>query len=136
MKHLAIFDRVEIIEKILEGKKLLESRFCIKKALPYEKIKKGDEIYLKESGGLIKGRVEVDNVLFFENLTPEKMGKLRKEYGKDLTVDDAFWKRYGKSKYASLIFLRNPQRFLSSVKFNKKDRRAWVIMEKGKEKND
>lgn len=128
MKHLAIFSDKETIEKILKKEKVMEGRLSREKDLPYDKIKKGDEIYLKESGGEILGRVEVDNVLFYDNLTPEMIGNLRREYGKDLIVDDKFWEKYSKSKYATLIFLKNPKRFLSKVKFKKKDRRSWVII--------
>lgn len=128
MKHLAIFNDKEIIEKILRSEKKIEGRFSREKKLPYGRIKKGDEIYLKESGGLIKGKVEVDNVLFYDNLTPELIGKIRKEYGEDLCVDNKFWERYSKSKYVSLIFLKNPQRFFP-MKYRKKDRRSWIIIE-------
>jgi predicted transcriptional regulator len=130
MRHLAIFNDSKTIEKILKEEKLMEGRFSREKDLPYGKIKKGDEIYLKESGGKILGSVEVDNVLFYDNLTPEIIGKLRKEYNNDLAVDDKFWEKYSKSKYATLIFLKNPKRFLSKVKFQKRDRRSWVIVDK------
>ena len=127
MKHLAIFSDKKIIEKILRGEKKMEGRFSREKSLPYGKIKKGDMLYLKESGGLVKGKVEVDNVLFYDDLTPESIGKLRKEYGKELCVTDKFWEKYGRSNHATLIFLKNPQRIFS-IKYRKRDRRGWVII--------
>lgn len=130
MKHLAIFNGKESIEKILRGEKTMEGRFSRQKDLPYAMIKKGDEIYLKKSGGLIYGKVKVDNVLFYENLTPEMIGQLRREYQKEISAPEEFWENYGKSKYVSLIFLKNPERFVSPIKFKKRDRRAWLIMEK------
>ena len=108
----------------------MEGRFSREKNLPYGKIKKGDEIYLKESGGKILGKVNVDNVLFYDNLTAEIIGKLRKEYYRELCFRDEFWLKYGKSKYVSLIFLKNPQRFVSPIKYKKRDRRGWVIIDK------
>jgi len=128
MKHLAIFNDVNVIEKILRGEKIIESRFSRHKDLPYGKIKKGDEIYMKESGGKIKGRVLVDNVLFYGDLSPEKIGTLRKEYSNEILADDDFWESYAKSKYVSLIFLKNPERFVSAIKFKKHDRRGWMII--------
>lgn len=130
MKHLAIFDEGEIIEKILKGEKIIDGRFSRKKTLPYDKIKKGDEIFLKQSGGLIIGKVRVDNVLFYEDLTPEMMGKIRKEYSHELTMGDDFWKKVAKSKFVSLIFLKNPSRFVSPIKYTKHDRRSWLILNK------
>lgn len=129
MRHLAIFVG-KAIENIFSGKKTIESRFTQDKILPYGSIKKADEIYLKQSGGLVFGKVIVDNVLFYENLGGEDIGKLRKEYGKDLCVGESFWEDKAKSRYASIIFLKNPQRFLTAFKFKKKDRRPWILMEK------
>ena len=128
MKHLAIFDKGDVIEKILRGEKIIDGRFSRKKTLPYENIKKGDEILLKESGGPIVGKAEVDNVLFFDHLAPDLMGKLRKEYEKDLAMEESFWKTVTKCKYVSLIFLKNPSRFISPLKYKKHDRRSWVII--------
>jgi len=134
MKHLAIFEQREIIEKILKGEKTMEARFSRHRSLPYERIKKGDEIYLKISGGAILGKVSVDNVLFYENLTPEMLGKIRKEYNDELKMNESFWHRVGgnKSQFVSLIFLKNPQPFLSKIKYPKHDRRSWVILEEEK----
>src|SRR3990172_11193313 len=125
MKHLAVFDDRNIIEKILKEEKRVEGRFSRKKMLPYDKIKKGDIIYLKESGGLIFGQAEVNNVLFYDNLTPEMISKIRKEYQEDLCVSENFWQKHGKSKFVTLIFLKNPERIFPT-KYKKKDRRGWV----------
>lgn len=128
MLHLAIFIG-NAIEKILRGEKTIEFRLTENKIIPYSKIKKGDEILLKESGGLIKGRAVVDNVLFFDHLDGEIIGKLRREYNEEAKTDDKFWQTKSKSRYASVIFLKNPQRFLAPLKDKKKDRRPWAILE-------
>jgi len=128
MKHLAIFNDKRLIEKILSGEKKIEGRFSFKKSLPYCKIKKGDEIYLKESGGMVWGSVYVDNVLFHELSTAKDLENLKMKYHKQLKVGDDFWQKYKKVRYATLIFLTNPRRFLSGIKLRKKDRRGWVII--------
>ena len=128
MTHLAIFIG-DAIEKILKGEKTVEGRFSLDKIPPYGMIKKGDEIFLKQSGGSILGKVEVDNVLFYENLDGETIGKLRKEYNPEMCADDKFWTDKASARYASLIFLNNSQRFLAPLKNKKKDRRSWVVLE-------
>jgi ASC-1-like (ASCH) protein len=128
-KHLAIFVG-DYIKQILSGTKTIEVRLSQEKIVPYGAIAKGDEILLKKSGREILGAVEVDNVLFYENLTPELIGRIRKEYNKELNVDNNFWQAKANSRYASLIFLKNPRRFLAPMKFRKKDRRPWVIIDK------
>ena len=43
------------IELILDGRKTIGSWFTKIRCAPYGKVNKGDIIYMKESGGLVKG---------------------------------------------------------------------------------
>ncbi|KKQ35404.1 MAG: hypothetical protein US51_C0006G0001, partial [Microgenomates group bacterium GW2011_GWA2_37_6] len=54
MKHLAIF-KGDGAEKILTGKKTIESRFSKNKIAPYGVVSAGDLVYMKLSGGAIIG---------------------------------------------------------------------------------
>ena len=128
-RHLAIFIG-NIIEQILQGKKTVDVRFSVGKIPPYECVMKDDEIYLKKSGGMILGKVLVDNVLYYENINAEIVGKIKKEYQSDLEIDDKFWQSKSNSKYATIIFLKKPKRFLTPLKFSKHDRRPWVVLKK------
>ena len=130
-QHLAIFVG-NAIEDILSGKKTMEGRFSLHKIIPYEEVAKDDLIFLKRSGGDILGKVLVDNVLYYDNLRPESIAILRKEYAKELSVDDNFWQSKAKSRFATLIFLKKPERFLTPLKFKKRDRRPWVVIEEQK----
>ncbi|MFA7243968.1 MAG: hypothetical protein WC080_01625 [Patescibacteria group bacterium] len=127
MRHLAIFVG-DAIENILVGKKTIESRFSIHKIAPYGSVAKEDEIYLKKSGGGIVGRVFVDNVLYYENFGSKGLSEFRKMYSDDLCVDEKFWEEKKKANFVSLIFLKDPERFVACVKYKKQDRRPWVIM--------
>ena len=114
------------IEKIIKGEKTIELRFSRTRHMPYQKIKRGDIVLLKPVHGHIIGQVEVENVLFYDNLTPEAIGKMRQEYGKDAEVGDDYWQKKSKSKYATLLFMRHPERYIIPLKSAKKDRRHWV----------
>jgi len=85
---------------------------------------------LKESGDKVLGQVSVDNVLFYENLDGEMIGRLRKEYTTETGMPDEFWQRKANARYASIIFLKNPRRFLTPLKIKKHSRLPWVILEK------
>lgn len=126
-QHVAIFVQ-DYIEKILRGEKTMEGRFTQDRIAPYGIIKKGDVILLKHAGGKIVGEVQVDNVLFYDHLDGEALGKLRKEYTSDLGVDDKFWTDHGKARFATLIFLKNPKRYLGPLRFSKRDRRPWLAL--------
>ncbi len=127
-KHLAIFSPNQLIEKIFRSIKTVDGRLTQDRVAPYGLVKKGDTILIKISGGPVLGQVEVDNVLFFELTDGELLGKLRKEYGADMAVDDRFWELKREARFASIIFLTKPKRYLTALKFKKRDRRAWVVV--------
>jgi hypothetical protein len=128
-KHLAIFVG-SAIDDIISGRKTIESRFSLSRILPYAQVAKDDVILLKKSGGDVIGKVLADNVLYYDNLTPESIAILRKEYNRELCASDNFWFTKSKSRFGTLIFLKNPERFLVPIKIHKTDRRPWVVLEK------
>lgn len=128
MKHLAIFVD-DYIEKIFRGEKTIEARLSKDKIAPYCQVIKGDEVFLKPAGKNILGKFTVDNVLYYQGLTGEIIGKLRKEYNQEICADHAFWQAKAEAKYATLIFIAKPERFLTPIKHSKHDRRGWVALE-------
>ena len=56
--HLAILTP-GWIDLILDGSKTIESRFTKVRCAPFGKVHEGDSVYLKESGGLVKGMFRV-----------------------------------------------------------------------------
>lgn len=126
-KHIAIFVG-GAIGKIFSGEKTMESRFSLHKVLPYGEVSKDDIIFLKKSAGDIVGQVFVDNVLYYDNLKPQTIEILKKEYQKELATDEDYWQKKSKSRFATLIFLKKPEKFLSPMKYKKRDRRGWVVV--------
>ena len=62
--HIAIM--VEpYLSRLLNGEKTIESRFSVNMVAPYKKIKEGDIVLLKKTGGAIKGLFEASKVRFF-----------------------------------------------------------------------
>ncbi|OGD56224.1 hypothetical protein A2V71_02765 [Candidatus Berkelbacteria bacterium RBG_13_40_8] len=127
-KHLAVFVK-GMAEKILSGVKSVEVRLSLHEVLPYKKVSKDDIIFLKISGGKIIGRVSVDNVLYYENLDKETVLNIQKEYNQEVSMDESFWQSKYSAKFATIIFLKKPTKFLASLVFRKTDRRPWVIIE-------
>lgn len=125
-RHLAIFNSSHQIERILDHKTSVELRLTQDRIAPYGLISKHDTIFLKESGGLIMGEVAVDNVLFFDNLDGETLGKLRREYGQEIALADSFWLK--PARYATVIFLKHPKRYVTPMRFKKHDRRPWILL--------
>ena len=127
-KHLAIF-KGSGAELILSGKKTIESRFSRKKTVPFGQVSSGDLVYIKPSGKDIIGQFRVKKVIFFDGLEAGEIREIRERWGKELAVDEAYWKGKETAKYATLIFIGDSSRFITSpVKIPKKDLRGWVVL--------
>ncbi|MBU1032227.1 ASCH domain-containing protein [Patescibacteria group bacterium] len=128
-KHLAIF-KGEAGEKILSGKKTIESRFSRVKSVPFGVISSGDLVYIKPSGKEIIGQFRVQKVFFFDNLDSSDLNYLKKVYGKKLAADSEYWEKKKNSRYGSLIFIGSSSRFITApLRFPKKDLRGWVVLD-------
>lgn len=126
MKHLAIF-KGRGAEKILSGEKTVESRFAKGKIAPFGVVAVGDLVYIKPSGGEIIGQFKVKKVIFFDGVDIEE---IKDKYGKELGVDEDYWKGKINCRYGTLIFVGESSRFITSpVKLKKKDLRGWVVLD-------
>lgn len=128
MKHLAIF-KGGGAQNILTGKKTVESRFARSKIAPFGVITCGDLVYIKPSGGQIIGQFRVKKVIFYDGLSMKDLEEIRQKYGKEIATDAAYWKSKFNAKYATLIFIGDSSRFITSpVKPVKKDLRGWMVL--------
>lgn len=115
MDHLAIMKKSwGLTDKILNGEKIIESRWYSSKRAPWDKIKKGEIVYFKDSGKLIGIKATVRNVLQFSDLTPKKAEEILREYegaiGFKKEEIQEFLERVKDKKYCILVFLKSPQK--------------------------
>ena len=128
MKQLAIF-KGDGGSLILSGKKSIESRFSSRKDPPFGQISTGDLVYIKPSGKDIIGQFRVKKVIFFDGLEVKDVKEIKEKYGKELAVDEVYWKKRETAKYGTLIFIGEVNPFITSpLKFPKKDLRGWVVL--------
>jgi len=127
VKHLAIFEG-DAIEKILLGEKTIDGRFSQKRLPPFGVVSKGDLVYLKRSGGEVKGQFLVDRVIFFDHPTKEEIADIRTKYKSKLSLSDSFWFSHPQINYLTLMFIELPQNLITQPKFVKKDLRGWVVL--------
>ena len=106
-----------LTDKILTGQKKIESRWYSVKCKPWDRIKKGEIIYFKDSGGPVRIKAEVGRVMQFADLTPKKVKEILDKYGRDDGLEKKripeFFERFRDKKYCILIFLKNPQEIKS-----------------------
>lgn len=115
MEHVAIMRKSwRLTQKILSGQKKIESRWYKAKYSPWNKIKSGEIVYFKDSGEPVTIKTEVDKVIQFSDLTPEKVKEILYQYGQadGLGIDNIseFFEMFKDKKYCMLIFLKNPQK--------------------------
>src|SRR3989338_3236708 len=113
MDHVAIMKKSwGLTQKILSGQKKIESRWYKSKCAPWEKIGKDDVVYFKDSGEPVSIKAEVEKVVSFSDFTPEKVGQILDEYGKDDGIEKnkikEFFELFKNKNYCLLIFLRKP----------------------------
>ena len=108
--HPAIF--VEpFLSYVLDGTKMVESRFSINRAEPYRRVAPKDVLLLKTSGGPIVGAAEVSEVTFYQ-LNSEELERIRERFGDALRVEgDEFWTDRKDSCYASIIGISHVTQF-------------------------
>ena len=140
--HLAILSK-EWIELILDGSKTIESRFSKIRCAPFGKVHAGDIVYLKESGGLVKGMFKVAEVEVFENLSFREIRNIFKKYGEAIFVrlfpadmeasqtsllPPDNWRT---ANYATLIHIASPVKFESPFQIVKRrgDAHAWKVLD-------
>ncbi len=82
MHHVAIMKKSRwLIDKILAWEKTIESRRYQHKRPPYDKIKRWDIIFFKDSPGMVSATAEVAKVEQHEQLTPAKTKKILAAHG-------------------------------------------------------
>ncbi|MEX0776133.1 MAG: ASCH domain-containing protein [Phycisphaeraceae bacterium] len=103
-QHVAIL-LSRYIRLILAGQKTVESRLTIRPIPPYRAIAPGDRIWFKASSGPYMASATARRVEFHEQLTPARIGALKKRYNGVVRGDDAYWQWKQHSKYATFVTL-------------------------------
>lgn len=123
MHHLAILHpKYKYLNKILSGKKSIESRWYKFRVSPWNKIKVGDTVFFKDSSKPVALKAEVSKVLQFDHLSQTKTLEVIRQYGNQITANNlnvnGFYQSVKAKNYVILIFLQNPQKVIP-FKINK-----------------
>ncbi len=122
-----------LLEKILDGRKRIESRWYINKVAPWDQIKPADAVYFKNSGEPVTARATVEKViqisdldkptfqkpLFPENEGVVSVGGIDIETVLDLFAGDDgievdqvpyYLEQFKNKRYCVLVFLKDVQK--------------------------
>ncbi len=133
MKHLAILKQ-PFYDMVLSGEKTIESRWSMHKVAPYNKVSKGDTIFLKETGKDVTATAKVREVKYYE-LTPTKVDEIRQQYGRQIGTDKfEDWETTLQKKYCTLIWLENVER-VKPFKVKRSNGAGWIVIKGTNEKH-
>ena len=117
---------------VLQGLKTIESRFSTTRQPPYGRVRPGDVLLLKRSGGPIVGICEVDEAWYY-HLDPRSWRDIRKEFEIGLRIQDPnFWYDRKDAEYATLLRVKNA-RSINPITILKRDRRGWIVLRQPRE---
>jgi hypothetical protein len=129
--HLAVFVQ-PFLQYLLEGRKTVESRFSVHRCPPFRRVRPGDLVLIKQSGGPIVALAEVSHVWFYE-MDSNARDFIRSKFSDQLCIDDAeFWDSKSGACYATLMQFSRIEK-LDHVSCMKKDRRGWVVLTESRE---
>lgn len=125
--HLAVF--VEpYLSFMFEGLKTVESRFSVNRCAPYKKVRRGDVILLKKTGGAVVGLCHASHVWDYA-LEPGSLGEIKDRFGLAICAQGPeFWDARAKAAYATLIRVERIEA-IKPVTVPKRDRRGWVVLD-------
>lgn len=123
MDHVAILSKkYKFLDKIISGEKIIESRWYVNRIAPWNKIKKGEIVYFKNSGEPVKAKTNVKKVLQFD-LKHKRIKDILSEFGKRIGFDSKDMNKwvelYKNKNYCILMFLENPTK-IKPFKIDKK----------------
>jgi ASC-1-like (ASCH) protein len=115
MEHVAIMRKSwGLVPKILTGQKKIESRWYKTKYAPWDKIKKGETVFFKDSGESVTVKTQVEKIIQISELNPKKVKEILNKYAKPdgLGIEEIpkFFEMFKDKKYCILIFLKNPEK--------------------------
>src|SRR4051794_2549682 len=127
--HLAVF--VEpFLGYVLDGSKTVESRFSVNRCAPFGRVKQGDALLLKKAGGPVVGIARVRSVWSYE-LDESSWTLIRAQFAMALRAQDPeFWERRRGASFATLMLIDRVLA-LGPVRWEKRDRRGWVVVWSG-----
>jgi len=112
MQHIAIMKKEwGLLSRILSGEKKIESRWYYSRCAPWDRIKKDEIIYFKDSGCPVTLKAKVRKIIQFKNLTPKKVRKIINQHGDadgiDIRDKKKFFELFKNKKYCLLVFIKD-----------------------------
>lgn len=103
-EHIAIVSR-SVAAALVNGTKRVETRFYRQRRIPFGRVRAGDIVHFKISGGDVIGSSQVAAIEELTELTPARIAGLQRTYGRQVRAPATYWAACRNSRYGLLIWL-------------------------------
>ena len=128
--HVAILLR-PYIRMILAGVKTMESRLTRAALPPVGRLKPGERLYFKASGGPYLARARAAEVLEFRDLTPTGVDRLRRDHDAAVRGTPDYWRSKRNCRYATLARLSEVEPIAVGPSMPPSSGLAWFVLDEG-----
>ncbi|MFA7236816.1 MAG: hypothetical protein WC058_08130 [Phycisphaeraceae bacterium] len=127
--HIAIVTS-PLDEMILDGRKLIESRFTQTARPPFGCAAPGDRIFFKRSGGPFFAAATLARVLMVDQVTPAMVDQLVTQYNRWIRGPDEYWRsKRLTTRYVTLMWLRDVKQISQGPRYQPENMRAWYVLD-------
>jgi ASC-1-like (ASCH) protein len=112
---------------VLQGTKTIECRLSRTRRLPFKAVRSGDTLWLKRSAGPIVAKARAGRVESIELDGAMSIKAVVSRYRDKLQIGAAFFRDRADARYLTLIRIEQVTR-IPALRFEKRDRNAWVIL--------
>jgi hypothetical protein len=102
--HVAVI-HAAYADLILAGTKTMEARLSLNRQPPYGRVRAGDMLWFKASGGPFRARAMAARVEYWQDLRPALITQLRKRHNGAIQGTPEFWAAKRRARIATLIWL-------------------------------
>lgn len=124
--HLAVLKPL-YLKRILLGLKTIEYRLSRTRRLPFARVRRGDTLWLKRSGGPVLAWCKVRRVEFHQPQTARQLVGLLTRHSAALQAKRKFFTSHREVRYLTLVHLGTIRK-VRPFSIPKTDRRSWVVL--------
>lgn len=128
MIHIAIL-KPAYIHAILAGTKTIESRLTKTRQPPFESIAEGERLFLKASGGPFMATAVAGGVRCIEAASPDDVGRVYKQFGKQIGGDGAYWESKRDCRFITLVTLAEVEALSVGPRYKPAYMKAWYVLD-------
>lgn len=129
-KHVAIVSHA-IAASLISGRKRIESRLSRNRRAPVGRIRPGDLIYFKLTGGHIIGLSFAERVLEIVGLCPATIRSLHRAYGRFVAAPPDYWRARRAARYAVLVWLSPFVPLRGPIAVPRQYGSGWIVLDPG-----